>query len=196
MLAPLLRVAPWRALLGLVAIGAGLGACGVLVGGGSGMRIVQLGLVVVGASAGCALDDAAAPVTAACPVPRRVQIAVRALAAAPGVLGGLLVAGAWWVAERGDKLMAVELGGTWVLAFALAAMARLRIDEPGEVVVSGLALLLLSVIMSDTIGRRLALFPLGEQGSRAARTWGLLCAAALVGLALAVRERRWARKDR
>jgi hypothetical protein len=196
MLAPLLRVAPWRALLGLVALGAGLGAAGVLVGAGSGMRIVQLGLVVVGASAGCALDDAAGAVTAACPVPRRVQVAARALAAAPGLLAGLVVAGAWWLAERGDRLMVVELGGTWVLAFAFAAMARHRLDEPGEVVVSTLALLLLSVIMSDTIGRRLTLFPLGDHGERAARTWGVLCAAAVVGLALAVRERRWARKDR
>jgi hypothetical protein len=195
MLAPLLRVAPWRALLALVAVGAGLGAVGVVVGGGSGMRIVQLALVAVGASAGCALDDAAAAVTSACPTRRSVQVGVRALAATPGVFVGVAVAVGWWVAQRTDRLMLLELAGTWVLAFCLAGVARLRLDEPGEVVVSSLVLLLLGAMLANPIGRRLVLFPLGGEGERAARTWAVLCAAAVVGLVLAVRERPWARKS-
>ncbi len=189
----LLRAAPWRALFGLVAAGVGVGASGVLLGGGSGMRVLQLGLVLLGAGAACALDEAAAAVVSACPVRRRVQVLARAVAAAPGLVLGAVLVAAWWSVEVTDWLLLVELGGTWVLGLSVAAIARRRLDEPAEVVVGGLVLSLMTVMMYDAVGRRLVLFPLGEPGGRAARTWAVLTVAALCGLVFAVRERRWNR---
>jgi len=192
-LAPLLRAAPWRALLGLTTAGACVGAAGVAIGTGTGMRVLQLGLVLVGAASACALDETAAAVVSACPVRRSAQVLVRALAAAPGLLVGAVLVAAWASAESLDRLLLVELAGTWLLALALAAVARHHLDEPSEVVISGLVLTLVTVILWPPIGRRLVLFPIGELGERAVRTWAAIAAGSAVALVLAVRERRWNR---
>jgi hypothetical protein len=187
----LLRAAPWRALLGLAAAGAAVGAGGLAIGGGSGMRVVQLGLVLLGATSACALDEAAAAVVSACPVRREVQVLARALSAAVGLVVGAVLAVSWWWLEATDRLLLVELGGTWLLGFALAALSRRRLDEPAEVVVSGLVLSLMTLMMYTPISRHVVLFPIGEPGDRATRTWAVVTVVAVVGLVLAVRERRW-----
>lgn len=191
MLRVLLRAAPWPALLALSATGSALGAAGVVLGGGNGLRVLQLGLVLLGAAAACALDEAAAAVVSACPVRRSVQVLARALAAGPGLVAGTALVQAWWRLEGTDSVLLAELGGTWVLGLSLAASVRRRLDEPAEVVAPLLVLTLVAVMLVDPVGRCLVLFPLGQQGERAALTWAAVAAASFLGLVLAVRERRW-----
>lgn len=187
----LLRAAPWRPLLALAAGAALLGAVGLAIGGGSGLRVLQLALVLVGGAAVCVLDDAAAPVAQACPVSRAEQVLARALAAVPALVTGGALVGLWWVLEGVDRLLLLEDVGCWVLGFALATLARRWLDEPAEVVVSGFVLVLVSVMLVDPIGRRLQLFPLGGDSGRSVRTWWVVVAACLVTLGVVVRERPW-----
>ncbi|HUR15231.1 MAG TPA: hypothetical protein VM097_12150 [Mycobacteriales bacterium] len=187
----LARAAPWRALLGLALAAAILGGVGLALGGGPGLRVLQLGLLLVGAAAACALDEPAAAVVDACPVPRVRHVIVRAVSASPALLlGGGLVA-SWWSLEGVNRLVLLQNAGCWLLGFTLSTLARTRIDEPAEVVVAGYGLVLVTVMLVEPIGRRLALFPMGEDSTRATRTWCVVLLASVVALVLAVRERRW-----
>ena len=186
----LLRAAPWRASAGLTLAAAGLGAGGLAIGEG-GMRVLQLALVLVGGAAACVLDEAAAAVVGACPLPRRVQVLARALAAVPALVVGAGLVGLWWVLEGMDHLVLLEAAGCWVLGFALAVVTRHWLDEPAEVVVSGLVLVLVSVMLVAPLGRRIPLFPLGESPARTLHTWWLVVGCCLGALVVVVREWRW-----
>lgn len=178
-------------LLGLSAVAAVVGGAGVAIGGASGMRVLQLALVLVGGAAACALDEAAAAVVGACPLSRTQQVLARALAALPAlVIGGALV-GLWWVVETGDRMLLLEDLGCWVLGFVLATWARRWLDEPAEAVVSALVLGLGSVMLAEPVGHRLMLFPLGGPGLRPALTWAGVLGGGLLVLLTVVPERRW-----
>lgn len=190
MLPVLLRAAPWRGLLGLTATGAALGALGLALGNGAGLTVVQLALVVLGSAAACALDEPAAAVVAACPLPRTQWVLSRGGAAAPALaVGGALVT-AWWARTAVDGVLLLEGAGPWVAGFALAVLARRRLDEPAEVVAPPLVLTLVGVLLWNPLHRWVDLFPSGP-GLRTAAGWWCVVGAAVLGLALAVPERRW-----
>jgi hypothetical protein len=192
MLRVLLRAAPWRGGLALSATAAALGAVAVLEGAsGVGLKLVQITAVLVAGAAACALDEAAAAVVRACPVSRGRQLLVRAATAAVPLVVGLAVVVAWWQRAVVTHVLLLELVGCWVLGFALATVARARLDEPAELVASSLVLALLSVLLFDQIGRRLALFTIGEELDRTVHTWWAVMAVSGAALLLAVRERRW-----
>ena len=191
MLPVLLRAAPWRALLSLSAAGAALGGLALLVPTGTGTRLLQMALVLGGGAAACALEEPAAAVVGACPVRRSTQVAARALAAAPPLVAGAGLLLLWSSAREVDRLLLLQLLGCWLLGFSLAVLARARLDEPAEVVASGVVLSLLAVMYVNLVGRHVVLFPLGEQLDRATRTWAVVIAAAVVAVAVAVRERWW-----
>jgi hypothetical protein len=187
----LLRAAPWHGLLALSAAGAGLGSAGGAVLTSSSLMQLHLGLVLVGGAASFAMDDPAAAVVDACPVRRSRRVAARALAATvPLGIGAALVL-SWWARTTSDAGQLLQLLGCWVLGFALAAVARLRLEEPGEVVAAGLMLVLLTVLLVQPIGRRAALF---NSDDRAAWSWTVVLAGSGLALVVAVRERRWATK--
>ena len=192
----LLRAVSWRALLGLTAAGGATGALAVLLRSGPSLMVLQLSMVLVGAAAACALDEPAAAVVAACPVRRSTQVLLRAVAALLAVAVGAADLLAWWARSSVDRVLLLELVGCWVLGFALAVLARARLDEPAETVASGVALALLSTLLIAPIGRHLVLFPGDDQLARGVRTWWLVLAGCAVGLLIAVPERRWARKGR
>jgi hypothetical protein len=187
----LLRAAPWRALLGLATAAAVLGAAAVALGGGTGARCLQLVLVLVGAAAACCLDEPAAAVVDACPVPRRSRLGARALASLlPAVPATLSLAG-WAAREPFTWLFGLELLGCTVLGLTAAALARRRWAEPGEVVCPATALALLCTVLVDPLGRRVLLFPLALSSPRAVETWAVALGACVVALLAAVPERRW-----
>jgi hypothetical protein len=191
MLRVLLRAAPWHALLGLTAAGAATGVLALALPVGSGARVLQMALVLGGGAAACALEEPAAAVVGACPVRRSTQVLARAAAAAaPLAAGGALVL-LWSVAQSLDRLLLLQLVGSWSLGFVLALLARSRLDEPAEVAASAVVLSLLAAMYLSAVGRYLVLFPLGEQVDRATRTWWAVLGAAAGGLALALPERRW-----
>jgi hypothetical protein len=192
----LLRAVSWRALLGLSAAGGVTGALAVLLHDGPSLLVLQLSMVLVGAAAACALDEPAAAVVAACPVPRSTQVLLRAAAALVAVAVGAADLVAWWARTSVDRVLLLELLGCWVLGFALAVLARVRLDEPAEAVASAVALALLSTLLVAPVGRRLVLFPDDDQLARGVRTWWLVLTGCAVGLLIAVPERRWARKGR
>ena len=194
MLRVLLRAAPWRALLALTAVGAATGALALVVPAGTGARLLQMALVLGGGAASCALEEPAAAVVRACPVRRSMQVCVRAGAASVPLLAGASLVLLWSLAHDVDRLLLLQLAGSWLLGFSLAVLARTRLDEPAEVVASSVVLALFAVMHVGFVGRHLVLFPLGEQMDRATRTWGVVMVAALVALVLAVRERPWTRK--
>jgi hypothetical protein len=153
--------------------------------------VLLLALVLGGGAAACALEEPAAAVVGACPVRRSTQVLARALAAAvPLFVGGSLVL-LWAVVHDLERLLVLQLVGAWLLGFAIAVLARARIDEPAEAVASSVVLSLLAVMYVGPLGRHLVLFPVDEQVGRATRTWAVVIVAAVLGLALAVRERRW-----
>jgi hypothetical protein len=192
MLPVLLRASSWRGVLALSAAAALLGAGAAAEGAsGLGMKLVQMSVVLVGGAAACALDEPAAAVVQACPTRLSRHLLVRAGIAVVPLLVGVAAVLAWWSRAVVDRMLLLELGGCWVLGFALATVARRRLDEPAEVVAAGLVLTLLTVLLVDQVGQRLVLFPSGEQLDRATRTWALLMAGCGVGLVAAVRERRW-----
>ena len=191
MLRVLLRAAPWRALLALTAAGAVTGALALVLPAATGARVLQMALVLGGGAAACALEEPAAAVVGACPVRRSTQVLARSLAAAvPLLVGGSLVL-LWAAAHDLERLLLLQLVGSWLLGFALAVVARARLDEPAEVVASSVVLSLLAVMHVGALGRYLVLFPLDEQVGRASRTWAVVIVVAAAGLVLAVRERRW-----
>ena len=194
MLLVLLRAAPWRALLALTAAGAATGALALAVPAGTGARLLQMALVLGGGAAACALEEPAAAVVGACPVRRLTQVSARAGAASVPLLTGASLVLLWSLANDVDRLLVLQLVGSWLLGFSLAVLARTRIDEPAEVVASAMVLALFTVMYVGFVGRHLVLFPLGEQVDRATRTWVAVMLAAVVALVLVVRERPWARK--
>jgi hypothetical protein len=193
-LAVLLRAAPWPALLAVSAAGATAG--GVALAAGPSLVLLQVALVVVGGAAASALDEPSAAVVRACPLGRWRQVVVRALAAAVPLGAGAVLLGGWAARQPVDRVLGLQLAGCWLLGFTLAVLARSRIDEPAEVVAPGLLLVLLTVIFVGPIGRHVPLFA-PEQGlDRLTRSWVVVLVACAVALVLAVRERRWVRKDR
>jgi hypothetical protein len=192
----LLRAVSWRALLGLTAAGGATGALAVLLRSGPSLTVLQLSMVLIGAAAACALDEPAAAVVAACPVRRSTQVVLRAAAALVAVAVGAVDLLGWWARSSVDRVLLLELVGCWVLGFALAVLARVRLDEPAEAVASGVALALLSILLIAPLGRRLVLFPDDDHLARGVRTWWVVLAGCAVGLLIAVPERRWARKGR
>jgi hypothetical protein len=187
----LLRAVAWRALLGLSVAGGVTGAAAVFAHSGPSLLVLQLSMVVIGSAAACALDEPAAAVVGACPVRRSTLVALRAFGALvpAGVGAGVLVA--WWARGDVERVLGLELAGCWVLGFALAVLARARLDEPAEVVASGLALVLMSVLLVNPIGRRLVLFPDDDQLARGVRTWWVVIVGCAVAVVAVVRERRW-----
>jgi hypothetical protein len=153
--------------------------------------VLQLALVLVGAAAACVLDEACAAVVWACPVSRAEQVLARALTAVPALATGVGLVWLWWALESKDRVLLLEGVGCWVLGFAVATSARRWLDEPAEVVVAGFVLVLLSVMLVDPIGRRLQLFPLGDDSGRSVRTWWVVVVACLATLVVVVRERPW-----
>jgi hypothetical protein len=191
MLRALLRAAPWRALLALTALGSATGVLALVLPEVLGARVLQTALVLGGGAAACALEEPAAAVVGACPVRRSTQVLVRAGAAsAPLATGGALVL-LWSVVHGADRLLLLQLVGSWTLGFVLAVLARTRLDEPAEVAAPAVVLSLLGAMYLGAVGHHLVLFPLGEQVGRATRSWAVVLLTAVVGLALAVRERRW-----
>lgn len=186
----LLRAAPWRALLGLTATGAGLGAAGLALGSGAGLIVVQLALVVLGSAAACSLDEPAAAVVTACPLPRAYWVLSRAAAAAPSLVAGGALVTAWWARSAVDAVLLLEGAGPWAAGFALALLARRRLDEPADVVAPPFVLVLVAVLLWNPLHRWVDLFPLGP-GLRTAAGWWCVVGAAVACLALAVPERRW-----
>lgn len=193
---PLLRAAPWRAVLGLSAVGGVTGAVAVGVHGGPALVLLQLALVLLGGAAACPLDEPAAAVVSACPVPRARQVLVRAVVAAVAVVVGGGEVLAWWARNHVDRVLLLELAGCWVLGFALAVLARTRLDEPAEAAGSGVVLVLLTVLLVNPIGRRLVLFPDDAHLARGVRTWWVVLVGCAVAVVAVVRDRHWARKDR
>jgi hypothetical protein len=185
----LLRAAAWPALLALAAAGAAAGIGGVLLGRtGTGLLMVQLSLVLVGGAAACALDEPAAAVVDACPVRRARRVLVRAVAGSVPLVTGAGVVASWWLRTSPHRLVLLQLLGCWLLGFALAVVAGLRLDEPAEVVAPGLMLFLVTLLLVEPAGRTVALF---SDGARTAETWLLLAGAAVLAVLSAVRERRW-----
>ncbi|HUR51294.1 MAG TPA: hypothetical protein VMZ11_04140 [Mycobacteriales bacterium] len=187
----LLRAAPWPALLALSTAGAVTGVLASALQGAPALRLLQCALVLLGAAGACALDDPAAAVTAACPVSRARQVAARVGAATVPLLVGTALLAGWSLGKQVDRLLVVQLTGCWLLGLGLAVLARLRLDEPAELVAAAMLMLLLTTMFVDAVGSRLVLFPLGGQLQRGVRTWELLMAGCAIALVLAVRERRW-----
>jgi hypothetical protein len=104
---------------------------------------------------------------------------------------GLLAVLGWWLRATVDRMLLLELVGCWLLGFALATLARARLDEPAEAVSSGLVLLLVTTMLVEPIGRHVVLFPLGDDQARGVWTWCTVIAASLVALVVALRQRRW-----
>jgi hypothetical protein len=192
MMRVLLRAAPWRALLGLSAAGAAAGALAHVLPGGTGAAVLLVALVLGGAAAACALDEPAAAVVAACPVRRGTQVLARAVAATVPLLTSTATLLLWAVGHHVDHLLALQAAGCWSLGFALAAVTRKRLDEPGELVAAGLGLFLLTLIFVPTLDRHLALFPPDARLGQGARSWWAVLAGCALALALVVPERRWA----
>lgn len=192
----LLRAVPWPALLALTGAGAATGAAAVALGpSGSALPTLEAGLALLGGAAACALDEPAAAVVAACPTSRSRQLLVRALGVWLPLAAGALMVMAWWVRTAVDRVLLLELVGCCVLGFALAALARARYDEPGEVVAVGLVLLMLTAVLIAPVGQRLALFATAAPTDRVVATWWVLLGASALGLVGVARERRWTRKD-
>jgi hypothetical protein len=189
----LLRAAPWRALVGLATVGSVLGVLGFAVGGATGVRCLQLMLVLLGGAAACSLDDAAASVVAACPVPHWRRVAARS---AP-VLAQVLVAAGWlslWaLRSEVDARLALELVGCAALGFGAALVARQWLDEPGDLVASSLILALVGVLLIDPLDRALALFALEGHPHRTWLSWGVVLVASALALTAGVPEHRWHR---
>jgi len=184
----LLRAAPWPALLALSAAGAVTGVGGLALGrSGAGALLLHIAIALLGGAAACALDEPSAAVVDSCPVRRARRVRVRALAAATPLATGTTLVLAWWARTSVERLAVLQLAGCWLLGFALAALSRRRLDEPGEIVAPGLILALLTVLLVEPVGRRVHLF----SGDRPDRTWWVLVGAALLGLLLAVPERPW-----
>jgi hypothetical protein len=186
----LLRAAPWPALLGLSAVGTLTAAVAIAIPDGPGITILQLSLAVIAGAAACAVDEPAAAVVMACPVRRSTQTLVRALAASAPLLVGAAAVLAWWVRTGVDRMLLLELVGGWVLGFALAVVARRWLDEPAEVVASGLLLLLVTTMLVGPVARRLALYPSGDTGV-GVRTWWTIMAGCVVAMLLVVRDEEW-----
>lgn len=168
-----------------------LGGLGVAVGGGSGVRCLQLAFVLLGSAAACSLDEAAAAVVAACPMGRVRRVALRAVAASVDVLIGAALLALWSLRAQIGRALVLELLGCAVLGFSGAALARTWLEEPGEAVASSMALALLGVLLIEPVGRRLGLFPVEGGAHRASVSWGLVMLCGAVVLAVVVPERRW-----
>lgn len=180
----LLRGAPWRAPLGLAVGGWLLGGLGLALGGGSGVRVLQLAWLLLAGAAALTLDEPAAAAVDACPVTRARQLASRAALAAVPVLGGLLLLGGHpWAGP-----LALQLVGTTAVAFTAAALLRHRLDAPGEPVCAALVLAMVVLVGYDPVAERLPLY----RGTLTGTTlWGVLLTLSTVALLIATRPRRW-----
>lgn len=190
MLSLVARATPWRALTALATGATALGALAPLLGGGPGLVCLFLVLVVLGCAGGLVLDDAAAAVVDACPVGRPAQRLQRAVVASPLVAIGLGASLAWWWREGATRMLLLQLAGCLLLGYALAALGRLRVDEPGDAVASGLGIALLGAIAFPPMAQRLRLFA-DYPDRRGVLLWCVLVAGSVVALLLAVPERRW-----
>jgi hypothetical protein len=183
----LLRAAPWRALTGLSGAAGALALVGLLVGGAPGLRVLQLGAVLIGGAAACALDEAAAEVVEACPARRWSRVAVRASAAAvPSLVGAVVL-----LLRSASPLGFAQLLGCFFLGFVLAVLARTRLDEPAEVVAPATVLGLLLVMFAEPVARRVVLFPSEGGAARGLATWEAMAGACALALLAVVPERRW-----
>ncbi|MDP9183399.1 MAG: hypothetical protein M3P04_11560, partial [Actinomycetota bacterium] len=97
---------------------------------------------------------------------------------------------AWWARAGADHVLLLELAGPWAVGFVLALLARARLDEPADVVVPALALVLLTLVLRNPLGRWVELFPLGP-GFRTVPVWWAVVGTSAGAAALAVREWRW-----
>jgi hypothetical protein len=188
----LLRAAPWRSVLGLSVAAGAVGAAAVAAGAtGMGLKLLQITTVLVGGAGACALDDPAAAVVRSCPVRWSRQVLVRAQTGLVPLLVGLVAVVSWWQRAQVDRVLLLQLGGCWLLGFALATVARVQLDEPAEVVASGLVLGLLTLLLFERVGRHLALFPTGEDAHRTVVTWWVVIGCCVGALLLVVREKHW-----
>lgn len=183
----LLAAAPWPALTGLSGAAGALAGVGLLVGGPAGLRVLQLGAVVVGGSAACALDEPAAEVVQACPARRSSRVAARAsVAAAPSLVGAVVLL------LRGASMLGfAQLVGCWLLGFVIAVLARTRLDEPAEVAAPATVLGLMLAMFAEPVARRVVLFPSHGAAARALTTWASVAAGCALALLAVVPERRW-----
>jgi hypothetical protein len=189
-----LRGAPW------VAIAAASGTAGVLLLISSvwpdrpfAAFFLGLGLAALGAAACFVLDEPAAEVVDAAPVPLRQRSIVRGIAlAVPLGLGALAaVAREVRLAETTAWGTLLEVLGLTVVGLTVAAVLRRRGQAaPGELAATGVACFVLLLVLKEPTAKWVAVLPSGPDPhwDRTLILWLAIIAACLVTLARSTRD--------
>jgi hypothetical protein len=199
----LLRESIWPGSVALssAALLAGLGAFG-FGRNAAGPPLVQVAFALLAGSAAATLDELSGPVVDVTPTGFGRRIAARSTALLlPLGVGLTLIAG---VGLRHVQLplggLVVALGGYLSFGFAVAVVARRRVEEPGRWAPITAVIALMAASVLPPIARWITIFPGQERvGAMSSTTWWLLAgSASLVAIAVAVAtaDQRAARRTR
>ena len=193
----LLRESLWPTSVALTsaALLAGLG--GLALGRNAvGPPLVQVAFALLAGSAAATLDESSGPVVNVTPTGFGRRIARRAVALLfPLAVGGALVAG---VALRQMHLppggLVVALGGYLVFGFAVAVVARRRVEEPSRWAPTAVVITLVAAPALPPIARWVTFFPgQGRAGAISSTACWLLAGGAslaVIAVAVATADRR------
>jgi hypothetical protein len=178
----MLRGVEWRAVLGGSALGAAVLLLSVaLPTDGLPLTYVRLALIALAAATAFVLDESAAAVVDAVPVPRRRRTALRLVA----ILLPLTIwtAGVLGLAMRhpGTPVggLLVEGAGASAVALALASVLRLAgLREPGEITATFLGATLLAFLLLDPPPHSVPVFPMHDGWTASTLLWTVLGIAA------------------
>ena len=158
----------------------------------AGPGLLQVAFALLAASAAATLDDPAGAVADVAPVGYAKQTLRRSAALTlPLSVGTVLISGAAFGRMKLPVTdLCVALVGGVTLGFAVAVIARCRVEEPGRWAPTAVAIALVAGPALPLIGRRVAFFP-GEENSGALSStawWLLATPASLVVIAAVLRR--------
>lgn len=185
----ILRGVDWRVVLGGAALGATvLLLCLALPVEGLPLTYVRLALIALVGATAFVLDEPAAAVVDAVPVPRRRRTAVRLIAT-------LVPLGVWTAAVLGlavrhpqTPVRGLLVEGAGALAVVLAGAAVLRwtgLREPGEVTATFTGATLLAFLLFDPPPHSVPVFPVHDGWATSTLLWAGLGLTALIVVAVA-----------
>lgn len=192
-----LRESVWPASLALSGAALLGGLTGVALGRNpGGQPLLQVAFALLAGSAAATLDEASGPVVNVTPTGFSRRIGRRATALVlPLAVGGTLVAG---VAARRMELslsgLVVALGGYLIFGFAVAVVARRRVEEPSRWAPTAVVIALVAGPTLPPISGWVTFFPgQGRAGAMSSTAWWLLAGGtslAVIAVALATADRR------
>jgi hypothetical protein len=187
----LLRESVWPASSALCGTALLAGVGGVTLGRNAiGPPLVQLAFALLAGSAAAGMDEPSGQVVNVTPTGFGRRVGRRAVALSlPLAVGATLVAG---VALRHVRLplggLMVTLGGYLAFGFAVAVLARRRVEEPGRWAPTAVVITLVAAPALPQVARWVTFFPGQERsGAMSSTAWWLVAGgASLVAIAVAV----------